>query len=299
MRVRPEPQPSAARTESTASGARNNKKSGADNQDASTSARGTDFASVLDAVSGPPDQQSAKPDGRQDPDDERRSRGRSQAEARRVSESSQDEVRETEKHSVGQGGQRVHKPLARTKGQHGGDDAGQAGAAGQQTAAAPATEAAQETEIPGARAIMTDADLSSIISTIRADMTQAGRREVVIELSHSVLEGLRIRIGSDAFGRLRAEFIATSEQVKVQLDQRANDLADLLRARGINLSALKTTLERDHSDSAAPGDDRRGRARGEPQLVAVERKSRRSSSGVDGEAVEGDSTAESLKNYRA
>jgi hypothetical protein len=301
MRVRPEPQSSAARPEGTASGARNNKKSGADNQDNSTTTRGTDFASILDAVSAPPDERSAPRDKREDMHDARRSTGRSEAEAERISKSSQDELRETEKRSAGQGGgQRPHKTYAKTKDQHGMDNAAeQAASAGQRPVAAPATEALQETEIPGARAIITDADLSSIVSTIRTDITNAGRREVTIELSHSVLEGLRIKIGSDAFGRLRAEFIATSEQVKAQLDHRAYDLTDLLRARGINLSMLKTTLERDNSGGASQGDNQRGRARGEPAPAAVERKRRSSSSTVDGEDAESDSNSEGLKIYRA
>lgn len=304
MRVRPEPQSSAARPESTASGARNNKKSVADNQDKSPGTRGNDFAAILDAASGPPDEQFAKPDVREDLNDARRSSSRVQAEAGRASDSSREELRETGKSSAAQGGQPLHKPFARVKDQRGSEDAGHAVAVGQQPAAAHAIEAPRETEFPGARAIITDYDLSSIVSTIRTDMTQAGRREVLIELSHSVLEGLRIRIGSDTYGHLRAELIATSEQVKAQLDHRADDLTDLLRARGINLSALKTTLERrDHSGSGAQGDDQGSRARGDAAPAALERKRRIASSGVEGEvegeAVESDSTSESLKIYRA
>jgi hypothetical protein len=93
-----------------------------------------------------------------------------------------------------------------------------------------------------ARAILHIADLERIIAAIRTQMTAQGRRQLILELKNSVLEGLRVRLSADEQGRVTAEFIAASESVRAQIEARSAELADLLRSRGVNLAALKTML---------------------------------------------------------
>ncbi|HEX8474440.1 MAG TPA: flagellar hook-length control protein FliK [Pyrinomonadaceae bacterium] len=97
-------------------------------------------------------------------------------------------------------------------------------------------------ELTSARAILHIVDLERIVSNVRTQMVAGGRREIVIELQRSVLEGLRVRLSADEAGRISAEFIAASERVRSQLDARTSDLADLLRSRGLNLAALTTSV---------------------------------------------------------
>lgn len=97
-------------------------------------------------------------------------------------------------------------------------------------------------EATNARAILHITDLERIVASVRTQITAGGRREVTLEMQRSVLEGLRVKISADPSGRVTAEFIAASEQVRAQVEGRAAELADLLRSRGVNLAALKTSL---------------------------------------------------------
>jgi hypothetical protein len=103
-------------------------------------------------------------------------------------------------------------------------------------------QAAPPTDATNARAILHIADLERIIAAIRTQVTAQGHRQVILEMKNSVLEGLRVRLSADEAGRVTAEFIAASERVRAQIEARAGELADLLRSRGVNLAALKTTV---------------------------------------------------------
>ncbi|HEY0173115.1 MAG TPA: hypothetical protein VGB98_19055 [Pyrinomonadaceae bacterium] len=107
--------------------------------------------------------------------------------------------------------------------------------------------ALRETGVTGdataARSILHVADLERIVSAVRSQAAEGGRHVVTIELRRSVLEGLKVTLSADGAGRVTAEFIAASERVRSQLDARASELAELLRGRGVNLAALRTSVD--------------------------------------------------------
>jgi flagellar hook-length control protein FliK len=112
------------------------------------------------------------------------------------------------------------------------------------------------TEATSARAILHIADLERIVASVRTQMLSGGRQEVTLDLHRSVLEGLRIRLTRDTQGRLNAEFIASTERVRSQLEARAPELSELLRARGVDLASLNTKVEADAGQTATGGDGR-------------------------------------------
>lgn len=109
-------------------------------------------------------------------------------------------------------------------------------------------------ETTSARAILHIADLERILAAVRTQTTLTGRREVTLELQRSVLEGLRVKLSTDERGRVTAEFIASTERVRAQIDARSNDLSDLLRSRGVDLASLKTSLGADASNQHGAGE---------------------------------------------
>ncbi|MER3427740.1 MAG: hypothetical protein C4334_06520 [Pyrinomonas sp.] len=111
------------------------------------------------------------------------------------------------------------------------------------------------TEAPNARAILHIADLERIVSAIRLQVL-GNRREVIIQLQRSVLEGLRVKLSADEMGRIMAEFIAASERARAQIEARANELMAIMRSRGINLASLRTSVG---AETANEGFDRNGR----------------------------------------
>lgn len=117
------------------------------------------------------------------------------------------------------------------------------------------TETTLQTEATGARAILHIADLEKIVAAVRTQMLGGGRNEVTLELHRSVLEGLRIRLTRDGQGRITAEFIAATERVRAQVDARSQELAELLRSRGLNLASLSARTEADAGGSHNAGGD--------------------------------------------
>ena len=93
-----------------------------------------------------------------------------------------------------------------------------------------------------ARSILHIADLERLVSTIRSQITLGGRREIVLQLKRSVLEGLRVKITTDASARVGIEFFADDEAVRSQIEKHSDELAGILRGRGINLQSLTTSL---------------------------------------------------------
>lgn len=108
---------------------------------------------------------------------------------------------------------------------------------------------------PNVRAILHIADLERIVAQVRTQ-TFADRREITIALNNSVLEGLRVKLSADKAGRVSAEFIAASEQVRAQLDARAGELSSLLRSRGVELAALRTSVGTGTSEDDAQNSTR-------------------------------------------
>jgi len=127
-----------------------------------------------------------------------------------------------------------------------GDDSGERGH-GFEALALPRETLLQRGEAVGtplnARAILHVVDLERIVALVRTQIAPGGRHEITIELTRSTLEGLRIKLSRDASGRIDAEFIAASERVRAQLDARSGDLAELLRARGVQVGTLKTSID--------------------------------------------------------
>lgn len=141
-------------------------------------------------------------------------------------------------------------------------------------------EPAQAEVAPGARAILHIADLERIVAQVRTQ-TLADRREVVISLNQSVLEGLQVKLSADKGGRVSAEFIAASESVRAQLDQRANDLTVLLRSRGVDLADLRTSVGTNDTGDGGQDSSRRN-------FSGVETGSTASGRAGTAEAVPGD-----------
>ncbi|MET0753967.1 MAG: flagellar hook-length control protein FliK [Pyrinomonadaceae bacterium] len=93
-----------------------------------------------------------------------------------------------------------------------------------------------------ARSILHIADLERLVSTIRSQTALGGRREIVLQLKRSVLEGLRVKITTDAAAQVGIEFFAGSESVRSQIEKHSEELAGILRGRGINLQSMTTSL---------------------------------------------------------
>lgn len=106
------------------------------------------------------------------------------------------------------------------------------------------------------RSILHIADLERIVAAVRAQTIANNRQEVTLQLRHAVLDGSSIRLSAGKSGRVDVEFIAASERVAAQLDARTLDLANLLRSRGINLAAVKTSIGGEASNQAGSGENK-------------------------------------------
>lgn len=103
-----------------------------------------------------------------------------------------------------------------------------------------------------ARSILHIADLERLVSTVRAQTSLGGRREIILQLKRSVLEGLQVKISTDAEARVQIEFLAANESVRSQVSAHAEELAGILRGRGINLGSLTTSLDADRENQNSP-----------------------------------------------
>jgi len=164
----------------------------------------------------------------------------------------------TEVRSSGQGDRDFADFLRRRIEREDEDEQEQAESTGAGIAYLPIREVISGGELEEVRAILPEKDLDQIVVTVRTQLLPGGQREVTLDLPHSVLEGLRAKLNLTASGRLTIDFIASSEQVKTQLDLRAHELSDRLRARGIDVAALKTSLS---DSSGRQGDPRDARDR--------------------------------------
>ena len=93
--------------------------------------------------------------------------------------------------------------------------------------------------------ILHTVDLDNIVTACHVQLAANGQQQVTLELSHSMLEGLRVKVSTDAGGRITADFLAANEGIKSLLDNRSSELIDQLRSRGINLAEFKSSVAGD------------------------------------------------------
>jgi hypothetical protein len=118
-------------------------------------------------------------------------------------------------------------------------------------------EADSRVEVTSASAVLHHADLEKIVEAVTAQ-TADGRYVLTLELTRSVLDGLRVRLIKDASGRLTAEFLASGEKLRAMLESRSQELTELLRSRGVNLDSLKVSVGAESSDSRGGSDSSGG-----------------------------------------
>lgn len=110
-------------------------------------------------------------------------------------------------------------------------------------------------EVFAARSILHIADLERLISTIRAQSLLGGRREIILQMRRSVLEGLQVKIITDQAARVQIEFLAANEKVRAEIEKHSPELAKILRGRGINLETLKTAVRSDEESKNSSNSD--------------------------------------------
>jgi len=157
-------------------------------------------------------------------------------------------------------------------------------------------QVSSEGEAAPAHLILQTADLDKIVITVRTQLAPGGQREVTLQLPHSVLEGLRVKLSAGESGRVTAEFFASSEGVKAQLDARAAELSDLLRARGVHLAKFSASVGADASGLANSGQGRGTDGRAAAGPAGRARGSSPAGSPVE---TEGEAGPPSDKVYRA
>jgi hypothetical protein len=95
------------------------------------------------------------------------------------------------------------------------------------------------------RPVVHNLDLDSIVTACQVQLVANGQKEVTLDLSHSMLEGLRVKLTSDAAGRITADFLTANEGIKSLLDGRSLELIELLRSRGITLAEFRSSVAAD------------------------------------------------------
>ncbi|OYT72093.1 MAG: hypothetical protein CFK52_06275 [Chloracidobacterium sp. CP2_5A] len=103
------------------------------------------------------------------------------------------------------------------------------------------------------RRILHVADMGKIMATVRAQTFSGNEAQATIQLSHSILNGLSIKLQTDARGRVSAEITATTDAAKRVVDAHARELRHLLQARGLDIASFSTSLTDD--GGARPGGD--------------------------------------------
>lgn len=105
-------------------------------------------------------------------------------------------------------------------------------------------------EVFAARSILHIADLEKLISTIRSQTLLGGKREIILQMRRSVLEGLQVKITTDPSTKVQIEFLAANEKVRAEIEKHSTELAGILRGRGINLETLKTIVQGENENSS-------------------------------------------------
>jgi hypothetical protein len=112
----------------------------------------------------------------------------------------------------------------------------------------PQTQVANLENI-NARAILHIADIEKIVSSVRTQLSDVNTAQIVIQLKNSVLEGLQIKLSTDANGKIIAEFVSKSEKARLQVESKSKELADILHNRGIQVASIKTSLADTSTDN--------------------------------------------------
>lgn len=155
---------------------------------------------------------------------------------------SNNRARETEASDNAGGGDRIERRHSSTGGQFGGAGNGFGGSG--------VNETINLSENFAARSILHIADLERMLSVVRSQRVPGGKREIYLELKRSVLKGLKVKISTDEAAQVQIEFFAADEKTRSQVENHTEDLANILRGRGVNLRSLRTTLDlNNQSDS--------------------------------------------------
>ncbi len=105
------------------------------------------------------------------------------------------------------------------------------------------------------RRILHVVDMEKIVATVRTQTFSGNEAQATIQLSHSILNGLSIKLQTDARGRVSAEITATTDAAKRIVDAHARELNNLLQARGLDVASFTTTLAEDSGGSFMGGGD--------------------------------------------
>ncbi len=101
-----------------------------------------------------------------------------------------------------------------------------------------------------ARSILHIADLERMISAVRKLTKLDGKREITLELKRSVMEGLKVKITTGDASQVQIEFLAANEKVRSQIENHSEELANILRGRGVNLQFLRVSLDGSSANDA-------------------------------------------------
>ena len=93
-----------------------------------------------------------------------------------------------------------------------------------------------------ARSILHIADLERLVSAVRSQINLGGRREIILQLKRSVLEGLQVKITTDPAARVQIEFLAASEKSRAKIAEHSGELREILSGRGVNIGSLSASL---------------------------------------------------------
>jgi len=113
------------------------------------------------------------------------------------------------------------------------------------------------------RPVLHTADIDSIVTACHVQLATNGQQTVTLELSRSMLDGLRVKISADATGRITADFLAANEGIKSLLDNRSSELLEQLRSRGINVAEFKSSVTADANDRSDSRREQQPTPRGE------------------------------------
>ncbi len=119
------------------------------------------------------------------------------------------------------------------------------------------------------RPIVHSLDLNSIVTAYQVQLVGNGQKEVTLDLSRSMLDGLRVKLTSDGAGRITADFLAATDGIKSLLDGRSLELIEQLRSRGINLAEFRSSVAAD-ANSRNDSQDRHSATSGERTNGEVE-----------------------------
>lgn len=100
------------------------------------------------------------------------------------------------------------------------------------------------------RSILHVVDFERIVASLRTQTTPDSKL-VVINLRHSVFEGLKLHVSFQEGKGLSAEFIALNDGIKSIIDANSDDLLRMFADRGISLKSLSVSVGSEGRENAA------------------------------------------------